>query len=605
MGASRSGAACLASLLLAAASLGFEHGDRALMKQDTQVALDGGGRQNLAAGYTVDVLSVKDNRVQVHFGDGAAWTDSENLLTDLQAYAYFSQMVDAHPSQASAYRGRGAAVLLRNYDELALADFDRAILLEPDHAESFILRGSVWLLKHSAAKALADAERAIRLGNRSSRCFELQIRAWLLAGDHDRALAAADRAHQFNSQSATIYVFRGAALEAAGKLDEALADYTTAVRLDPYSSTACGQRAQSLGAKGQYAKAIKECTRLLQLVPKDAVIYRTRGQARCCNREFAQAIADFDEALRLDPSLDNARTGRAYCLDAAGDADAAIEVYDSILQRTGSRAAYAGRAQCWIDKREYDKAVVDVDRAIRHGGFADANLYLLRANARLGKHEYRLALLNCDKAHELQPSAACYVARASADIGLGEYEAAVADCDKAQKLDPRFADACIARACARWSQGQLDIALTDCDDALAIDSHNADAYMVRGGVNADLGRYPKAFADLHDALRLDPNHNRALARLAWLLSTCPDPQFRDGPQAVGHAMLACESTHSKDSESLSSLAAAYAEVGKFEEAVQWQEKANALNTNERRQPWNSQLLACYKRNEPYRDPPKR
>lgn len=57
------------------------------------------------------------------------------------------------------------------------------------------------------------------------------------------------------------------------------------------------------------------------------------------------------------------------------------------------------------------------------------------------------------------------------------------------------------------------------------------------------------------------------SRRAWVLATSPDAAQRDGGLAVKLAEDACVQTHYKESVMVGTLAAAYAEAGRFDEAV--------------------------------------
>ena len=75
---------------------------------------------------------------------------------------------------------------------------------------------------------------------------------------------------------------------------------------------------------------------------------------------------------------------------------------------------------------------------------------------------------------------------------------------------------------------------------------------------------------------LAPNDVAILNDTAWLLATNPDASVRSGAEAVELAQRAAKLTDGRRPAILGTLAAAYAEVGRFSEAVKAAERAIAL-----------------------------
>ena len=90
--------------------------------------------------------------------------------------------------------------------------------------------------------------------------------------------------------------------------------------------------------------------------------------------------------------------------------------------------------------------------------------------------------------------------------------------------------------------------------------------------------------------------------MAWLLATCPDPTFRDGPRAVEFAHRALENAApASRAECLDTLAAALAEAGDFAGAVGRSDEAIALMEDANRRLKYEERLACYRQGLAYRE----
>ena len=107
-------------------------------------------------------------------------------------------------------------------------------------------------------------------------------------------------------------------------------------------------------------------------------------------------------------------------------------------------------------------------------------------------------------------------------------------------------------------------------------------------------------------LSLNPDLPETLNNLAWLLATASDATVRDGAEAVRHAEHACQLTAFKQTPMISTLAAAYAEAGRFSEAVATAEMAIRLQTangETRLAAINRQLLPLYRAGTAYHERP--
>src|SRR5262249_25973511 len=115
-------------------------------------------------------------------------------------------------------------------------------------------------------------------------------------------------------------------------------------------------------------------------------------------------------------------------------------------------------------------------------------------------------------------------------------------------------------------------AIANFTQAISLKPNFIRAYCARGEAFSQTGAYVRASADLTQALNLGPNDANANNNMAWLLATCPVESIRNGTRAIGLATKACQLSN-WDPNYEDTLAAAYAEAGRYSEAVLWQNKA--------------------------------
>ena len=157
-------------------------------------------------------------------------------------------------------------------------------------------------------------------------------------------------------------------------------------------------------------------------------------------------------------------------------------------------------------------------------------------------------------------------------------------------------------------EGKLAEAETVCRQALAMrrkllgEEHREVARSL-----ADLAGVLRAQGRLADVVALyrkgaERSDPEAMNEFAWLLATCEDPNIRDGSNAVRVAEKAVAATGRGNAQYLDTLAAAYAEAGRFADAVNAQQEAIALMQDEKWKKEFASRLRLYESHSAYTDP---
>jgi tetratricopeptide (TPR) repeat protein len=189
---------------------------------------------------------------------------------------------------------------------------------------------------------------------------------------------------------------------------------------------------------------------------------------------------------------------------------------DFIARYTDKNAsAYAERARAFGEKRDYENAFADVNRAIGLEPNA-ARFFSIRAALHNDRGDVASAVNDYSRAIALDPhSGFDFYFRAQLRLP-NDAEAALADLNEAVKLNPGSVSFRLRRGALLDDLKRFDSAIGDWDALIAISPKVGDYYYFRGLSKAGAGRIEEAKADFRTALEVYPDFDRARAALKRL-----------------------------------------------------------------------------------------
>lgn len=176
---------------------------------------------------------------------------------------------------------------------------------------------------------------------------------------------------------------------------------------------------------------------------------------------------------------------------------------------------------------------------------------------------------------------------------------------EAERLDPTVATR-INLGIARIRAGRPGEAIAPLRAATTTDPGNAKAHAAIGRALAGTGDDRGAVAAYREARRLAPDAVNPMRRLARALATSPDDAVRDGAEAIRLAEHVVFALRKTSPEALDTLAAAYAEAGRFDDAVRTARRAIAVADRRGDDALAAEIgerLELYARNRPFRAAP--
>jgi tetratricopeptide (TPR) repeat protein len=321
-----------------------------------------------------------------------------------------------------------------------------------------------------------------------------------------------------------------------------------------------------------------------------------------------EAIIRFRASLAINPDDAEAHNNLGSALDKTGHPDEAITEFQKALTiRPAFAEAHWNIGNILLQKNLLDEAISEYEKAaaIRPDS---AKLHFSLANALLQKGDGVGAIAEFRATLALHPNdEQAHYNLANVLYQHGQKEEAISEYQTAINIRPDFAEAQNNLGNAFLQMNKPDEAITHLRRALELQPDYPQAQYNLGNALLQKGRPDEAITQFEKLLALQPKSpeaRKAVGAIAWKLAASSNPSMRNGTQAVKLAEDLDHLSGGTDAGIAAILAAAYAETGKFELAVDAAQRALQLARSESNAAMVTTIqaqLESYKAGLPFQD----
>lgn len=523
------------------------------------VALERLGRNEEAAEALGRVLEARpqDEATLVRLGRIAVAADRVE-----EAERYFRLALEHHSRSAAALHGLGQVAAFRERWQEAVELFERALGIQPGASAVHYELG----LAH---RQLGDLERARD---------HLAQRGPIKPRFHDPLISDLETL----APGARTHNRRGTQLFSIGDLAGAEDAYRKAIEVEPDDPTAHAALADILDLQDRASEAISEYRTALELDPSSPQNHHQLGRLLLRIGWVEEAIGHLRQAVALAPDFGEAYGALALALERAGRIEEAVEAAGEAVEiepESGSarlrlaRLSMLRQIDPWGDPETELLSVLEADPRDRMALLALGHHYRSAGRIERALATYRrvLDLPGDERRHRvLRARAHLSVAELLAGDDPGS-ETAVSHLREAVRLAPDQGDVHLALGRVLAARGDHEGAAHSYGLALGVDPSDLDAHLALAEALIRAGRHRDALERLEEGMARFHRDPRVADLLARLLATSSKETVRDGERALELARGAFDAQQS--ARHAETVAMAQAELGRFEEAVDWQRRA--------------------------------
>jgi tetratricopeptide (TPR) repeat protein len=421
-----------------------------------------------------------------------------------------------------------------------------------DRAAAYGELGTLFLAAEYAIEAEACFLNAAALGPEDARWPYLLGYLYRKTGDLTKAATFFERSLQHNPGDVATLLRLGTVYLDQDRTDSAEPLFVTALSRDPQSAAALLGIGRAALARHDYSRAVDFMERALAQDPRASIVHYPLALAY-------RGLGDREKA--------EAHVRQRGDVEATFP-DPLVEELDSVLD---SAMAYQSRGIQALGRGNWREAQTYFRKGIAAGPDTASLRHRLGTALYLGGNT-AAAVEEFEAALRLSPG----YAQAHYSLGVilastRRYPEAIERFATAVEEDPDYIEARLALGDTLRGVGRSADALRQYESILMIDPRRPDARFGSAIALVRLDRYREARDSLVESAALLPDHGEFALALARVLAASPDPAVRDGRRALRLAQDFAAGSRSV--EVFETAAMAFAEVGDYAQAADWQRQA--------------------------------
>jgi tetratricopeptide (TPR) repeat protein len=445
----------------------------------------------------------------------------------------------------------------------AMQDLQAAIEADPDLVDAYVMKARIHLLRQEIGK-----------GGEALDTARSKLQAMVDAGERDPDI---------KKKLSEVIIMRSVSRQ---DVDERIEDLLKAIDADPENERAIQLTVESLASVGRNDEAEAVVRKFLETDPNNDYALRRLMLILVQAEKMDQASSFLNEKIEKHPEL---------------------SVLYSLRSNLFLMKASTGNPEPQDRKGWLESGKADCDKAVELDA-ENLDAYLNRARICLSLKDYDQAKKDLDYLQEKRPEIPD-IAFLKMDLAIQEKRVgdAIAELERLVQLNPENRLLLMQLASMYQMDDRPRKALRIADRLINAEPTDWQALRLRGDVLLALGRHADAINDYEEAVKNIPEDEEDLSgvlnNLSWVLSTSPEDSVRNGDRALETGLRACELTEYKKSHILSTLAAAYAELGQFDKAIEWSSKAVELGAKEETEQLDQlkEELKNYQDKKPWRE----